>query len=714
MKKSFAFSCLVAVGSAAIFYAGCQTDKTGPTNMPHESAIKTLAAFQAKATKFNSILAVPEFETTPEAVRQAVTNTIKAADAQLNALGKLRPEQAAFGNTVKALDDISYEAGTMANRLSLIKETSTNAAVRETATDSIKVFSDWAVGLDYREDVYRAVKAYADKNPQLAGEDAKLLKEVMRDYRRAGLDLPKEKRDEVERLRKELSRLTTDFETHVTEAKKIVKFTKAELDGVPDSLLNQKGVKTGDDEYSILANVTFHYLAVQENCKVEATRKKFQFERDNLAREENVPLLKKILGIRNDIAQKLGYANWADYQIEPKMAKNGKTALDFLQRLKTGLQPKFDAEVGEFQKLKAKETGDPNAKINLWDWRYYSNQLKKERYNVDAEQLRVYFPYERVLDGMFRIYQDIFGLRFHEIDAPYKWIEDLKLFAVTDAATGEPMGLFYLDMFPRDGKYNHFAQFGIIEGKLLSNGKYQRPTVALVCNFPPPEKDKPSLLSHQEVETIFHEFGHAMHSILTRAKYGRFAGTSVPRDFVEAPSQMLERWVWDKKVLDSFAARYDKPSEKIPAAILDKLKEARLATEGTRYRRQLAFGLTDLELHSRFSPDEDVVEIGNQVTADAFFAPLKGTAYVAYFGHLMGYDAGYYGYAWADAIAADMATVFEKAPNGYFDKQAGMRLRQEIYQPGDSRDVNISIQKFLGRSQSIEPFLEYIGIGKTK
>jgi thimet oligopeptidase len=316
---------------------------------------------------------------------------------------------------------------------------------------------------------------------------------------------------------------------------------------------------------------------------------------------------------------------------------------------------------------------------------------------------------------MFSIYQNIFGLKFERIDPPYKWVGDLQLYAVSDAASGEPLGLFYLDMFPREGKYNHFAQFGIIEGKLLPTGKYQRPTVALVCNFPPPSPERPSLLPHRDVETLFHEFGHAMHSILTRARYSRFAGTSVPRDFVEAPSQMLEHWVWDKTVLDSFAADYRDPSQKIPQEILAKLKESKLATEGTFYRRQLGFGMVDLVLHTQINSTNSgqTVALANKVLGDTFLAEPPDSAFVAYFGHLMGYDAGYYGYAWADAIAADMATVFEKAPKGYFDTQAGMRLRKEIYEPGDSRDVNISIEKFLGRPRSIEPFLKEIGVGSS-
>jgi len=672
-----------------------------------------LHEFKRSATKFNSVITLPQFELKTNEVRVSVKQTIDAGNAALDRVGALKPREVTFQNTAGALDDIGYQIGLTDARLSLLKETSTNASLREVTIEALKELEEWMVGLDYREDVYKAVKLYADKKPNLKGEDAKLLSETLRDYRRAGLGLAKPERDQVEKMRKELSRLTTDYEANITKAQKAVKFTRAELEGVPESFLEQ--VKTGNDEFTVMANVTWHYITVEDNARREDTRKKLLVEHDNLARKENLPLLEKILPLRDTIAKKLGYKTWADYQTEVKMVKNGSAAIEFLEKLKSGLKPKFDAEVTEFRKLKIKETGDANAQINVWDWRYFSNQLKKERYTIDAEQLRVYFPYQRVLEGMFSIYQSIFGLKFEQVEPPYKWISDLQLYAVSDSQTGEPLGLFYLDMFPREGKYNHFAQFGIIEGKLLSNGKYQRPTVAVVCNFPAPTKDKPSLLSHQDVETLFHEFGHAMHSIMTRAKFARFSGTSVPRDFVEAPSQMLENWVWDKKVLDSFAADYRDPSKKIPAEVLAKLKEARLAVEGTRYRRQLSFGLTDLALHTQIHDNnaKEALPMANRILSEAFFPMAPDTAFVAYFGHLMHYDAGYYGYAWADAISADMATVFEQAKSGYFDQTVGRRLRTEIYEPGNSRDVNESIEKFLGRPRSLEPFLQKIGIGKT-
>ncbi len=674
---------------------------------------KTVDDFRAAAAKTNAVLTIPDWEQTPKAVEAMMNDAIAKANKALDQIGSQDLKKVTFKSTVVALDDLTYQAGLAANKAVIIKETNTNPEMRAAAENAVKAFQDWAVGIDYREDVYKAIKAFANTHPKLSGEDEKLLNETLRDYRRAGLDLPPDQRKEVEQLRKELSKLGTDFDTNIVKANAPVIFTKADLNGLPESFFASPGIRTGDDAYTVMANVTWQFNTVEENAKSEATRKQLYVIRETLAKEANVPVLNQMLALRNKIALRLGYKSWDDYQTEVKMAKSGANAEKYISDLVTGIQPKFDSEVAELQKLKAAETNDPNAKIEVWDWHYYANQRDKQKYAVDKEALRAYFPFQKVLDGMFNIYQSIFGLKFEKITAPYKWIDDLQLYMVTDSSTGEPLGMFYLDMFPREGKFNHFAQFEIISGKLLPDGKYQRPTVALLCNFSPPTADKPSLLTHQEVETLFHEFGHALHSIVTRAKYGRFAGTHVPGDFVEAPSQMLQNWVWDKKVLDTFAADYRDPSKKIPAEIIKKMNDAKLANAGVFYRRQFAFASLDLALHNQHAEDMpyDSVGISNPILEKVFLPIDPSTTFVSYFGHLNGYDAGYYGYAWADAIAADMAIVFEKAKDGYLDKQAGMKLRHEIYEPGDSRDANASIETFLGRKQSVQPFLKKIGIG---
>ena len=671
------------------------------------------ASFESSAKDHNSIVSLPPFERSPRASQDAVDQAIKVANSKLDAIGRLNSDEVTFENTIVALDDMAFDVSLVASRTYMLKETSESAEHRKKATDAIKKIDEWAVGLDYREDVYRAVKAFADSRPILQGEDKRLLDQTLRDYRRAGLHLSKTERDEVEKLRKELSSATTEFRTNITNAKKSLKFTRVELDGLPKMFLDQ--VKTGKNEYTLQANVTFHYLNILRSAKNEQTRIRFSAERLKLASDKNIPLLKKVIQLRALIANKLGYKTWADYRCEVKMAGDGKTAIDFLRNLKRGLEPKWKAEMAEFTKIKRRETNDSDAVVNMWDIFYYENLYKKERFSVDAEQLRVFFPYEQTLQGMFRIYEEIFRLKIVEAKPKYKWSNQVTLHLVYDSLSGEPLGAMYLDMFPRDGKFNHFAMFPLISGKKLSNGKYQRPTVALICNFPNPGKDKISLLSHDNVETLFHEFGHALHGILTRTKFTRFAGTSVPRDFVEAPSQMLENWIWDKSVLDSFAADYRDSSRKIPQTVLDKLQEAKKGTIARHYRRQLSYGLVDLGLHSLNTEEAktvDPVELSHQITENVYLKPQENTSFVGYFGHLMGYDAGYYGYAWADAISADMATVFENAPNRYYDKKAGMRLRKEIYEIGDSRDVNESIEKFLGRPRSLEPFLKDLGIDK--
>src|SRR6266699_3327999 len=372
--------------------------------------LKTVDDFRAAAAKANAVLTIPEWEQTPEAVDAMMKNAIATANKALDQIGAQDLSKVTFKSTIVALDDLTYQAGNAANKAVIIKESNTNEKMRGAAENAVKEFQDWAVGIDYREDVYKALKAFADTKPKLSGEDKKLFDETMRDYRRAGLELPPDKRKEVEQLRKELSKLGTDFDTNIVNAKAPVVFTKAELDGVPESFFTSPGVKTGDDAYAVLANVTWHFVTVEENAKSEATRKKLYVIHDSLAKDTNRAVLNQMIALRNKIALRLGYKSWDDYQTEIKIAKTGANAEKYINDLTSGIQPKFASEVAELQKMKAADTNDPSAKIEVWDWRYYSNQRNKQKYAVDKEALRAYFPFQKVLDGMVDIYQSIFGL----------------------------------------------------------------------------------------------------------------------------------------------------------------------------------------------------------------------------------------------------------------------------------------------------------------
>ena len=537
----------------------------------------------------------------------------------------------------------------------------------------------------------------------------------MRTYRRAGLALPAAERAEVEKLRKDLAALNTEFAVNINNARASLDFTAAELAGVPQTFLDSPGVKQADGRYRVMANVTWHVQAISSNATNSEVRKQVHLARSRLARETNVPVLAKLVALRADIARRLGYATWADYQTETRMAKNGATVVAFEENLVAGLEPKFAAEIETLRALKAADTSDTQAVLEPWDVGYYTDRLLKEKYAVDTEKLRAYFPYQATVDGMFAIYQKIFGLKFTAVEPPYVWAPGVQLYIVADAATSAPMGAFYLDMFPREGKFNHFACFPQLSGGVMADGSYALPVAALLCNFPAPSAEQPSLLKHGDVVTLFHEFGHVMHAMLSRSRFVAQGGFTVPQDFVEAPSQMLENWVWDKAVLDTFAADYRDPTQKIPTETIAALVAARQATEAYGTRRQLSLGLIDFALHhvsTEAAARMDVVAATNAVTARVLMPPAPDTAFVAFFGHMAGYDAGYYGYMWAKVLALDMASVFQAAPGGFLDETVGRRLRDEIYGVGHTRDVTESVEKFLGRPRSQDAFLEYVGIKK--
>ena len=350
--------------------------------------MKSVDDFRAAAAKANAVLTVPDWDQTPKAVEASMKEAIAKANKALDQIGAQDLGKVTFKSTVVALDDLAYRAGIAANKAAIIKETNPNPAMRSAAENAVKVFQEWAVGIDYREDVYKAIKAFADTHPKLSGEDEKLLNETLRDYRRAGLDLSPDQRKEVEQLRKELSKLGSDFDTNIVKANAPVMFTKADLDGLPDSFFASPGIRTGDDAYTVMANVTWQFNTVEENAKSEATRKQLYVVRETLAKDANVPILNQMLALRNKIALRLGYKSWDDFQTEIKMAKTGAGAGKYINDLVAGIQPKFDSEVAELQKLKAADTNDPNAKMEVWDWRYYSNQRNKQKYSVDKEALR--------------------------------------------------------------------------------------------------------------------------------------------------------------------------------------------------------------------------------------------------------------------------------------------------------------------------------------
>ncbi|MFH1715413.1 MAG: M3 family metallopeptidase [Elusimicrobiota bacterium] len=671
----------------------------------------TITNLKEKAKEFGYRIELPVFERTSDEIRVNAAHSMNEADKELDSIAALWDEDLSFKNTMVRLDDIFYKIGNVYSRIIFIMNTSPLKELRETCEEMILELEKWRIKTEYREDIYDKVSKCSVKINNLHGEDIRLYDHILERYKRLGFGLGKESKDEIKKIKQELSALETSFAANIREDTIKIKFSSEELSGVPEDMLSEF---TRDDsgEYIINPKSASIVTKIMQNAKPEETRKKIYTARLNVAKDKNIEVLDNAVRLRARLAKLLKYESWADYKLDITMAKKKETVEKFIFGLRDKLDNKFRDELSVFENMKKNDTKDDSSKICSWDIAYYVNKLVKERYNIDLNELRKYFEYDRTLNGMFKIFEKVFGIKINEVECSYKWAQDIKLYAILDGIKDEPLGLFYLDMFPRDGKFNHFAEFGLFGAKKIGDNIYQRPVAALVCNFDRPGADTPSLLTYSQVDTLFHEFGHVLHSLLTKAKYIEHSGTNVPIDFVEVPSQVLEYWIEDKDIINSFAVDYRDKTKKIPDSFLDAMKEIKKINIAAHYRAQMAYSLIDINLHSKLDENhkEDLVRYTNNILEKTYMALPLDTAFIAGFGHLMGYDSGYYGYAWADVISADIALQFSSSKLGFFNNKLGIKFRKEILEQGDGRPVEESLRAFLGREYSIDSFFKKCGI----
>ncbi len=640
-----------------------------------------------------------------------VADALKKADAAIATTVAVPDSERTFTNTPGAVDRLIVNLRLDTEFLQFMAYVSPDAALRERGSQAEEDVRNWLIGLTKREDLYKAVKAYADTNPKLEGEQARLLEHMLRDYRRAGMDLPPADRDRLKAIEIETNKLSLEFEKNIRDDDTKVPLLEEELKGMSEDYLKAQPKVAG------LYMVGMDYpsfLPIQDYCEVEATRKKTWVVYKRRGGKKNVDLLEKILKLRAEAANMLGYKNAAEYETEIRMAKNPQNVMDFYNKLRPLARKKAELDYAEFVEAKRRHTGEKEAKLYPWDFSFYEKRLMKEKYAVDSKKVAEYFPMDRVIKGLFEITQSLYGLKYRDVTGEAEergrslWHPDVRLYEVTDKNTGEVLGEFYIDLFPRPNKYGHAAQWGLYPRKVWPDGSVQKPLAALVCNFTKPTEDKPSLLTHDEVETFFHEFGHCLHSILTEAKYGEFSGTNVARDFVEAPSQMFENWVWDARVLNLFAQHY-KTGDKFPEELLDGMLKARYLGSGMKTERQIYYGMTDMTYHMKSDGVVDTTKVGLEL-ADKIemYDAVPGTYFQASFGHLMGYQAGYYGYLWSLVYAEDMFQRFKEL--GMLSPKAGLYYREKILAKGGTEDELDMVKDYLGREPSFEPFLKHLGL----
>jgi thimet oligopeptidase len=715
MNKVRFLSLLVTSFVSFSVFADPATTTTTPT-IPPASVQAAAAPTQAPATTVvvpNN--GEPSFTINEKELTKICNDTIAKASEQVNAIVASKDE-ATFENTVVAFENTMAEFDIKIEVPVFLSSASTSPVVRQASSDCEVAAKKFGIDIFGREDLYakfQTVKA-SKKGRKLEGEDKKLMDDYVSSFLQSGLGVEdKEKKKQIKDDFKQMAELTAEFDKNIRDGRRFIQVDRSELSGMPEKWIS--GLKKASNGKYIITTAYPDYIPFMENAKSENARKRIYEQYSMVGGKRNVEILEKTLALREHVAKLMGFATHADnvFALNGRMVTSTGQVRTFVNELATELKPYLAKDYNEIKRLKCKETKCSDwdkVVINPWDMGYYINQMKKAVGDVDDEKVREYFPLNTVIAGMFQIYQTLLSLEFEKIPTSNVWHSTVEYYRVRDKNSHEVLGHFYLDLFPRDGKYNHAAVWGLIKPRYLGKGEYQKTLAAMLCNFRAPTGDSPSLLSHDEVETFFHEFGHVMADIVARTKYYDQGGDShgLPRDFVEAPSQMLENWVWNPESLSMLSGHY-KTGEKLPAEMLKKMIALKNVANGYVYSRQLFFATIDLDYHTSAQPINST-EVWNKLYESMIgLKPLSTVYPQASFGHLMGgYDAGYYGYMWAKVYAEDMFSVFEK--KGILDVRTGMKYRKQILEPAGSQSVFVSLKRFLDRDPDKKAFLKSLGL----
>lgn len=562
------------------------------------------------------------------------------------------------------------------------------AQLCETKTDRL-VTSLW---LDTK--LYGTLKAFAETKPKVSAEKQRFINHALRDFRRGGIELGAEQQTRLRALNAELTQLGQRFIAAISSSRGSIRVRAGSLAGLDDVYRNShvpdsKGWVTITTDYP-------DYFPFVRYSRDRAAARRLYVEFTNRGGDDNVARLDRILALRHEKAKLLGYSNWADFAIEIRMAKNAATAQAFLQRVSAAIKTAAKTEYAEFLAEASRSKIKTHKGLIPPDRYFLTDRLRKRKYKLDTQLLAEYFEIGKVTKGLLAITSKMYGVEYKSVPAA-AWHESVQAFEVH--ADGKRIGKFYLDLFPRKAKYKHAAMFTLRGAKGSSEG--HTPIAALICNFPSPGKPMP----HAQVVTYFHEFGHVLHQLLSRTETSRFAGTNTARDFVEAPSQMFEEWAWSRDTLDVFAI-HRKTSSKIPADLLAALRRSRRAGLALSTQRQLFLAQLDLAYHTS-PPGSDSTTILQAVHKDNFlFRYVEGTHFQSSFGHLISYDAGYYGYQWALSLSHDVLSRFKS--EGLMNRATAADWRRHILSKGGSRDEASLVEAFLGRPATEQAYTDYL------
>lgn len=648
------------------------------------------------------------FDYTPQEISALEKRAAKELDINLNFLAAIPADRRDFTNTVRALEDAYTSYWFVPKNLSLLSYFHQDSAVRDAAANLEAKGVDKKLSVFARKDVYKALKEYADTNPQLNHEDMRLLSKWLERFERAGMALSEKDAEAYAKLNTERLNKITRYNVNLNNYKDELVVAREELDGLGETYINRLE-RTKDGKYIVTLKYP-DYNPFMSSAKSEKARKDLQEKFARRGGKENVKLLEDTVELRRKQAALLGFKRYPDYVLPVRMAKNYETLEAFLKNLQKEVTPLAQEEMKAYLKLKEETTGQQADEMTAWNLPYWSNQYKKKYYQVDDDKIKEYFPADKVISGMFEVFGNLFGITFTQADLPV-WHPEVVVYQIKDKKTGELISNFYLDLFPRDGKYTHAATWSFVDRFELPDGQMQTPSVVIAANFTPAGNGMPSLLEHSEVETLFHEFGHVLQMSMATSKYATLTGDNVAWDYIEAHSQLLENWAWQPQVLKKISAHY-KTGETLPDGLISSLVKSKNVGVAVAFLRQNFLGQYDLALHTA-AERVDSTKLYAQMMHNISGIPMtKGTYPQASFGHIMSltdpYDVGYYVYAWSLVIAQDIFSRFED--EGLFNAELGAKLRKYIYTPGTVYDENEMVEKFLGRPYNDKAFLKSLGI----
>lgn len=662
---------------------------------------------------------LPEFSNIKtEHVEPALDEMLSENRAELKKL--LAQKSFTWDNLMRPLEDMEEKLNVMWSAVNHLNVVVNSKALREVYNKCLPKLSDYGTEISHNKDLFNAIKSIADDDEfkKLDHAQKKIIKDSLRDFHLAGVDLSEKDKKKFAELSKKLSQLTTKFEEnildategwhyHVTDENQLKGLPEHALDAAKQTAESKKldGWVFTLDLPSYIAVMMYAENRDMRHAMYDAYVTRASDQGPNAGKWDNSQLMVDILQVRYELAKLLDFNNYAERSLARKMAKTPKEVLEFLASIVSPAKPKANQE---YEELKAFAKQD----LEPWDLPYYSEKLKHKNFSITQEELRPYFPEDQVLKGLFSVVNKLYGLKISEKKDVNVWHKDVRFFEIYDE-NDELRGQFYLDLYARLKKRGGAWMDECRVRRKHKDGKIETPVTYLTCNFHPPVKDKPALLTHDDVTTLFHEFGHGLQHMLTKIDYADVSGINgVPWDAVELPSQFMENWCWEEEALQLISKHY-KTGETIPKEKIDKLRAAKHFQSAMLMIRQLEFGLFDFRLHMEFDPKKQnqVQEVLDQVRKEVTVVPtVPYNRFQHSFSHIFagGYAAGYYSYMWADVLASDAYSKFEE--DGIFNRDTGRSFMENILETGGSEEPMILFKRFRGREPTIDALLHQNGI----